>query len=321
MTGQTSVPRHIWVTGAEGFVGSYINARLVAQGQQVTGTALVATPSLKQLDVSKSEQVARVLKNLTSEDVVIHAAACAHVDWCEEHPRESSLINRQGTEYIADRVAQAGARLVYFSSEYVFDGAAGPYAEDDTPAPLNVYGQQKLMAEQYVATRVPNHVIVRTTTVFGYEVAQKNFLMSLLGRLQADNNEVLVPHDQVSTPTYVVDVATITADVAGRDDIQGLLHVAGGERMNRLELARRITQVFGGSLASLKGVSTATLHQSAQRPLSAGLRIDRLRSLQYTVTDLEKALNLIKNAHGYDLRADQGIGGPVLPGKIWSATV
>lgn len=293
----TAGRRRIWVIGGDGFIGSYLLAQLRNEGVELCGTSLAGGRDLRQLDILDRHQVRTVFRELRPDDIVIHTAAQAHVDWCEQHPVESAAVNVTGSSYVADAVAQAQARLVYFSTDYVFDGRSGPYRETDAPAPLNVYGQQKLLAEHYVARHVPKYLIIRTTTVFGYEANGKNFLMSLIRRLR-QQEEILVPSDQVSTPTYVNDLARIAADVAKRDEITGMLNVVGEERMSRLELGRLIAFVFQLDERRLRGVPTAELGQIAARPLSAGLSIDRLKALAYTSTTVARALDIIKSTYG-----------------------
>lgn len=285
MTGAFVRGRKVLVTGASGFIGGRVCSRLTQQDWKTFSSTV---------DIRDEAAVAAACGELTSQDVVIHAAALTNVDWCEDNPIEAAAVNVDGTRHVALAAAKTGARLIFFSSEYVFDGVQGPYTEDSVPNPINEYGRQKLAGEAIVRQLCRNYLIIRTTTVFGYQPGGKNFLVSFLERMR-NQEEVPVPFDQVSTPTYVEDIARITADLAGRSEIQGILNIAGPDLMSRVDLARAIARVYRLDAARVQPMATAQLRQSAARPLQAGLVIDRLKSLGYATTNVEAALQAIKN--------------------------
>lgn len=299
MTG-TSDPgkdKRVFITGASGFIGSRVSYDLTQLGWDIVPVAA---------DVRSTNAVNAAFQTATSQDAIIHAAALSNVDWCENHPKEAVSVNVAGTRNVAAAAKQAGARLIFFSSEYVFDGQAGPYDENSQPNPISEYGKQKLSAEKLIGELCSNYLIIRMTTVFGYEEAGKNFLMSCISRMQTQP-VVQVPDDQISTPTYVEDIARITADLAGRPDVQGILNIAGPDLMSRTDFATAIVEAFGLDLARLQPVSTAELEQPARRPLKAGLKIDRLKSLGYTTTNVKTSFSQIKTD-----TANQDVSGAIL---------
>jgi len=262
------------VVGAGGFVGGYLCQALAESGHQVWGTYHRRhRPGLLPLDIVDREATGALVARVRP-DVILHPAAMPDVERCEAFPLESYQVNVTGLGHILDAANAAGARLIHFSSEYVFDGLAGPYSENDTPNPLSAYGRQKLTGEKLVLGRAPDALIVRTTVVYGWERRVRNFAGRVIAELRA-GRPVKAPRDQISSPTYVADLAQITCELATRG-ASGLCHVAGAERADRYTFALVVAEIFGLDAGLIIPVFTAELGQKAPRPLSAGLDVGKL---------------------------------------------
>ncbi|HSF29769.1 MAG TPA: SDR family oxidoreductase, partial [Candidatus Tectomicrobia bacterium] len=202
--------KRILVTGISGFLGRYVAGSLQDR-YQVLGTYRThATPldgcELTRLDVDDAGGV-RATTHAFRPDVVVHTVALGDVDACERHPYEAYRINVQGTEAMAQAAEAVGARLLYISTDQVYDGVEGNYDEADAPNPLMVYGRTKLEAEQRVATICHDAVILRLALMYGWGTpTRSNFVDWLLQRLQA-GHEVPLFVDQYRTPLYVVQAA------------------------------------------------------------------------------------------------------------------
>jgi dTDP-4-dehydrorhamnose reductase len=265
------------VIGASGQVGAALHARLAARGHSVTGTHhRVPQPGTRPLDLGDAAAVERVIGE-TAPAWVFCPAGLSHVDYCEEHQEEARRANRDAPAAAAGAAARAGAGFVYYSTEYVFDGVAGPYGEDDPPRPLSVYGRSKLEGERAAAEANPRALIIRTTVVYGPEPQGKNFICQLLRRARA-GERVTVPADQRSSPTYNQDLAAATIELAERA-VSGVVHLAGPVVLDRHAFVLTACEVFGLDPALVAPVTTAALGQRAARPLNAGLKIERARSL------------------------------------------
>ncbi|MFN8625618.1 MAG: SDR family oxidoreductase [Candidatus Binatia bacterium] len=264
----------VLVVGASGFVGSRLQE--VFPGECVGTYHSHPVAGLLPLDVRDRDAVDRVVAEV-APDLIFHPAAQAHVDWCETHVEESFEINVHGARNVAEAARKVGARYIYFSSDYVFNGAAGPYTEDATPDPLNAYGRQKLAAECLVAQDLENYLIVRLCGVYGYQREGKNFVMALLerGRRAESMN---VPCDQWGTPTYAASLAAAVKALA-LSAHRGIVHVVGPECMDRATFARLACAVFGLDPAFLRPCRTAELQQAAPRPLRGGLVAEKVRGL------------------------------------------
>jgi dTDP-4-dehydrorhamnose reductase len=219
----------------------------------------------------------RALIDDSAAEAVFFAAASTHVDACEDDPATAFAVNRDAPAAAAAAAARRGAPFVLYSTEYVFDGAAGPYAEDDPVRPLSVYGRSKLAGERAALEANADAIVIRTTVVYGADPQAKNFVHQLLRRARA-GERVQVPADQRSSPTYVEDLAAASIALVDKRS-HGVFHVAGPEVVDRYGFAREVCRVFGLDPRVLEAVTTASLGQKAARPLAAGLRIDRIRGL------------------------------------------
>ena len=254
------------VVGASGLLGGALLARL---GPAATGTyAHNPRPALIELDVTDSGRVGDVIE-ASRPDVIIDCAAWTHVDGCEQDPERSHAVTVGGAENVARVAEKIGARMIFVSTDYVFDGRDGPYRLGAPTAPINVYGRHKLEAEGVVAAVCPNHAIVRTCNLYGYQEGGKNYSMAVFERGRA-GEKILAAADQWGNPTLADDAANAIA-VAAMSDVRGALHLAGPTYVDRLAWAQRAAAAFGVGARAIERVTTAALGQAAKRPLKAGL--------------------------------------------------
>lgn len=255
------------IIGASGLVGATL-LETAPRDQKVIGTAFSQNlTGLTHLDARNESAVQQLLYGT---DVVLMPAAFPNVDACEQNPLETRTINVNAVEIVAKACQANQIKLVYFSSDYVFDGRNGAYSENSQPNPINQYGRQKLEAEQAIATYLPkHHLILRTTWVVGQEKLGKNFLYRAVQTLRR-NESLIVPNDQIGNPTSVSDLAKATWSLLEKN-ANGVFHVAGQSWLSRLEFTYNIADTFSLPTQNIVGVSTASLGQLAPRPLQAGL--------------------------------------------------
>jgi dTDP-4-dehydrorhamnose reductase len=264
------------VIGASGQVGGALVTRLTERGHEAVGTHHGhPQPGTRSLDLTDAAATERCIA-ATEPDWIACPAGLTAVDYCESHGDEAMAANRDAPAAAARVAAKRGAGFVYFSTEYVFDGEAGPYAEDDAVHPQSVYALSKLEGERRVVEENPRAMVIRTTVVYGPESQGKNFVYQVLRRARA-GEPVRVPNDQRSSPTYNVDLAAATVELIERD-FRGVLHVAGPVVLDRRAFALEVCAAFGLDAGLVEGVTTASLGQPARRPLHAGLVIDRARA-------------------------------------------
>lgn len=264
----------ILIIGASGLVGSHLFREGELRGHEIMGTYYQrATPQLYFLDATDKQTVKEIIKKF-KPDVVLFPAAKPYVDYCQLNPEETWKINVDTVKNVLEEIVEREIFFVYFSSDYVFDGCCGPYSEEDVINPLSVYGKQKAECERIVRKMCPQHIIIRTTGVYGWEDEQKNFVASLIKRVNSGET-VTAPVDQIGSPTYAADLARAVFELI-KNKTTGTYNVSGPEVMNRYEFALLIASIFGLNQTLIKPVLTSKLNQNAPRPLKAGLLIAKL---------------------------------------------
>ncbi len=256
----------ILVVGASGFVGG---ALLRAYGRRAIGTYWhSATPGLERLDMCDAAAVDALVDRLQPR-IIIHPAAQPNVDRCESEIDESYRVNVTGTVNVARAARRTGARYLYFSTDYVFNGKVGPAPVDAPTDPLSVYGRHKLEAEVFIRENLDNYVIARTCGVFGFHPQGKNFIMALLDKGRR-GEPMRVPSDQWGTPTYVDNLAQAVQELAELDFV-GIAHPVGPDFLVRIEFARLAAEILGLDPSFLQATPTSQLGQAAARPVYGGV--------------------------------------------------
>jgi len=277
----------VLLIGAGGLVGRHMRQAL--PGMQVTATYRANPPDGGiALDITDHDAARRTIRD-TEPDIVVLAAAEAYVERCEREPAATRLVNVEAPRAIAAEAAARGSLLVVFSSEYVFDGTAGTYAEGADRRPINEYGGQKVELEDLVLA-TGRGLVCRTSGVFGADPRRKNFVLQLVDRLRA-GQPFDVPSDQLITPTCASDLASAVARLITLGQ-NGIVHVAGPQILGRYEFAQLVAKTFALPAGLLRARATDELGLAARRPLRCGLEVKRLRDLLGTdLTDLDVALN------------------------------
>ena len=280
------------IIGASGLVGGHLMEAVKTRGLEVVGTYRTnQVHEMVPVDINQAESLAALVRSVSPS--VIYLPACrANVDYAELHPDETYQTNVVGVANVIKAANQTGAKLVYFSTDYIFDGRSGPYSEGHPANPVCEYGRQKLFAEHLIATQAQDYLIVRTTGVYGWERQGKNFiyrLMSVLG----SGDTLTVPVDQLGTPTYANNFVRAVVELALTTHRQ-VFHVAGTEVADRFEFALEAARSLNLNGDLIRPVSTAELGQTAPRPLQAGLRVDKASaSLPFPLMGYHEGLRMM----------------------------
>lgn len=295
------------VVGSTGLVGRAVSAALESNGWDVVGTSRSASMAgLQPLDIRDRQAVARLLAEVKPK-ITLLPAAMTDVDGCERDPATAQAVNVDGARHVAESAAAMRSSLVYYSTDFIFDGIAGPYSEDSDPNPVSVYGTTKLAAEQLIQAVGSDHLIIRTTVVYGWDRGSKNFAMQVWRQL-SNGEQILVPSDQLGTPTladYLGEVTVRLLEVGRR----GIINVAGKDRLSRANFARRLARSFGLDAQLVVDVPTAASVQFARRPLEAGLLTEGLASALHTEPmNLDEALRRVRRHWRADTHVPTGGG-------------
>ena len=284
----------IFIVGASGFVGRIMYEYLSKNHETYGSFYSNPAKGLIHLDMTDQNEVAEILTSL-KPDVIIHPAANPNVEYCEEYPKETWQVNVEGSKNLIEIARDIGAKFVYFSSDYVFDGINGPYSENDIPSPINEYGLQKLAVEKLIKNSLENYLIIRITIVYGWERRGKNFVMGLIKNLK-NGRSMNIPIDQIGSPTYVNNMVQVVKELIESDKI-GIYHVAGTDLMNRYTFAKNVAEIFELDENLLIPVTTNQLGQIAKRPLNAGMRVDKVKKdVSIRVMNVREGLEEMKNS-------------------------
>jgi dTDP-4-dehydrorhamnose reductase len=202
-----------------------------------------------QLNLSDLGAVREKLRN-TSFDILINAAGFTKVDLCETQPDRAFLINAEAPRVVAEICDQKNARLIHFSTDYVFDGAKRePYTEEDQASPISVYGESKLAGENNVLAAKSQNLVVRVSWVFGPD--RPSFIDAMVQQAQ-ENDEVDAVADKFSTPTYTLDIAAMLPQFFDANGAKGILHFANAEQCSWREYAQWAVDCCHGAGLPLK---------------------------------------------------------------------
>lgn len=269
--------RRVLIIGANGLVGQkltdiFSNDRrfdLLISARQSEAYNKAASFGYVQLDATNLSNVKELVWNFSPE-IIINAAAYTDVDGCEREKELSWKANVTAVENLITASRLVGARVVHISTDYVFDGKAGPYDETATPNPLSYYGKEKLASENAVRASGENWAIVRTMVVYGVAPkVKKNFAIWLAQELKK-GNKVNIVCDQFGNTTLADDLARGIYELV-RQNKRGLYHMAGSDILSRYEFARKLADEFGFDKSLIHPIKTAELNQLAVRPLQSGL--------------------------------------------------
>lgn len=266
----------ILIIGASGFVGSFLY-KILSKQEDVVGTFYSRQPEIKglqYLDITDKKSVETLIRE-TKPTVIILTAALTYVDYCEDHQKEAFEINVLGTANVVMMAKEIKAKLVFFSSEYVFDGQFGPYSEVDPTNPINYYGKTKLTGEEIIIDNLEDYLIIRTTIVYGYDKDGKNFIMQII-RKNRDGERMNVPIDQYGSPTFRDNLVEVVIELIKRDK-KGIYNVVGPEVINRFDFSTLAADILGLDKNLIIPKKTSELGQKAKRPLKAGLKIDKIK--------------------------------------------
>jgi dTDP-4-dehydrorhamnose reductase len=215
---------------------------------------------------------------------VIHAAAMANIDVCQSHQDEAEAINVGITARLAELCNQYGSRMVFCSTDSVFDGKQGMYVESDIPCPLNYYAETKVRAEQVIQHELDNGVVARLSLVMGVPLmgAGNSFLASMISSFQQEV-PVPMPENEIRTPVDVITLGRALLELA-RNDLTGILHIAGSTRLNRYDMGLQIAERLGYPPALVKPTDSNLMSDRAPRPNDASL--DNSKAKQVLATPM-----------------------------------
>lgn len=294
--------KRIVVTGATGFVAGSV----LTQGAEPCelhavsrGDPLDDKPqnvNWHRVEFEDAAELTRTLEKIRPE-AVIHTAAIANIDYCEAHQEEAYNANAGMTQTLADYCAQTAVKLVFCSTDNIYDGEKGLYAEDDPPNSLNYYGATKLEAERIIARPETPWTACRVALVMGLPVLGRgnSFLSRMLDQLEA-GEKLGVPDTEIRSPIDVITLGAALLELA-HNDYTGYLQLGGNDAVNRHEMAQRIARRLGYDPGRIVPNNPEHLPGRAPRPRDASLNNALARRVLKTPTqDIEGGIDLVMEA-------------------------
>lgn len=288
--------RKTLIIGASGLIGGYLYKHISLESKAFGTFQNYRLDNLIHLDITQKDAVKRTILDLKPNFVFL-PAAFTNVDLCEEQKDKCWQINVKGVDNFTSALKDTNIKLIYFSTDYIFNGQNGPYNESSPPDPLSVYGKSKLEGENIIKDNLNNFLIIRTTCVYGWDVQQKNFASRLIKKL--NNKEIVkVPTDQVTTPTYAGNLTRIAYRLV-KEDKTGIYNVSSSSLISRFNFALLIAEVFGLDREFIRAVKTKDMGQKATRPLNGGLKTDKIKKeLGIEIPSAKDELLLMKTEAG-----------------------
>lgn len=246
-------------------------------------------------DLTDKEQVEKVIRDF-HPDCIIHTAAMTNVDQCELNPEECKKINEDAVGYLLTACKPFLTHFIYISTDFVFDGTAGPYDENAIPNPLSMYGHSKLNAEKMVQESGLPWSILRTMIIYGItdDVQRSNIVLWTKSSLE-QGKDINVITDQLRGPTLAEDLADACVQAALRK-AEGIFHVSGAEVMPIIEISETVADYFSLDKKYIHPITTASLKQPAARPLKTGFIVEKaMRELNFHPHSLREGLGVVKS--------------------------
>ena len=289
----------VLITGANGLLGQKIVSDF-SPSHNVLAVDLSDEPflslsnfSYKNCDITKKEEIEAVF-NFFKPEIVINSAAYTDVDGCEINKDLAWAVNVEGVRNLVQLCQIHQAKLVHFSTDYVFDGEKGPYSENDPTHPKSFYGETKLESEKIVISSGIDFLIIRTNVLYGLGInIKKNFFLWLYEEL-SQTHKIKVVTDQLNNPTLADNLSSATKELVQRK-ASHIFHIAGATYLSRYDFALQVAQVFGLDEKNIIPIKTGELQQKASRPLRGGLKTDKAKSfLKTKLWEVEESLEYLR---------------------------
>ncbi len=290
-------PMRLAITGASGLLGREILQQACDRFDVV---AAVHSDELSipgrfervSLDLGDESSV-RAFIAQSQPDIIIHTAALTNVDMCEEQPATAQRINADGTKRLAAAIDSIDCRMIYVSTDYVFDGSSGPYSESDSTHPVNVYGKTKLEGEHAVLGLGSRAAIVRSASFLGFGGETRPTFAERMVQEISLRDSFPAADDQISNVTPIQDLAAGLLRVLDAG-VSGIWHIASPELLSRYDLALLIAKLLNIDSRRISRVPYQSLGRPAQRPLRGGLKVDKaINELGCTFRPVSECLKVL----------------------------
>jgi len=278
--------KRILITGSNGLLGQ----KLVDLLRKQSSVELIATArgnnrlpetegyTYASLDITAQEEVLAIFDQFKPH-VVIHTAAMTNVDTCETDREGCDVLNVNSVAYLIEACEKHGTYLCHLSTDFIFDGADGPYTEEGIANPISYYGESKLKAEQLLLATHIRWSIARTVLVYGIvpDMSRSNIVLWVKKSLE-DGKTIQVVTDQFRTPTLAEDLA-MGCWLLAKDEVEGIFNISGSDFLTPYEMAVMTADYYGLDKSLLQKADSSTFTQTAKRPARTGFILDKAKKV------------------------------------------
>ena len=287
-----SINMKYFITGGSGLLGE----RLATVAKENDELTLVHNnnPSENTIkcDITNEKEVNNTIEN-ENPDVIIHCAAMTNVDLCEDEKELAYKINGDGTGLLAKAADKITAKIIYVSTDFVFDGEKGYYKEDEEVNPLGIYAKSKYDGEVQLKKYSDDWAIARVSVLYGWH-SRLNFTTWVIEQLR-QNNEINIVTDQINSPTLADNAAEAIYAIA-RKDKQGIFHTAGNDAINRFDFTKKIADAFDLDDSLINPTTSKQFIQKAPRPRDSSLNVNKVeKELGITMETCSESLKRMAN--------------------------
>lgn len=294
--------KKVFITGSNGLLGQkLLSAFLQEEGFQIIAGSKGEDRTPKKqiqheyvsIDITDKEALEILFKE-HKPDILINCAAMTNVDACEDHRDACYHLNVSAVGYMADLCLEYNTHFIHLSTDFIFDGAAGPYTEEINASPTCYYGETKLISEQILQQKLSQYSILRTVLVYGviHDLHRSNIVLWAKKALE-NKQEMKIVNDQYRTPTLVEDLAAACLLVVKKEAF-GVYNIAGKDFLSILEFVKIIADFWKLETDNVKEISSDSLDLRANRPLVTGLDISKaVKELGYQPHSISEGLTLV----------------------------
>ena len=267
----------ICIVGASGLLGEgFQHISKDTENEFVFCYAKNKIPNAEQLDITREDAIKSFFQ-IHKPDVLINCSAIADLEFCEKNKSHAFNVNTLGAKKLAQACNTYDSHLIHVSTDYVFDGKAGPYQENDTPKPISYYGQTKHQSEELVLKENEKFCVVRTGMLYGWCQNRQNLGTVIISELR-NNKQIKLINDQQVSPSYTDNIAEMMLELA-QMKISGIFNVTNSSIMTRYDFGMLLSEVFGLNKSLIKSISAEDFPWKVPRPHKGGLLIEKISKI------------------------------------------
>ena len=263
----------IFVTGGSGLLGKKFIETTKDNYDIILTHNSNPTDGTVKCDITNEKEVLDVISKIEPE-CIMHCAAMTNVDLCEDEQELAYKINGDGTRNLAKASEELGCKIIYVSTDFVFDGKKENYKETDPVNPQGIYAKSKYQGEQELQKYSTNYAIARVSVLYGWN-NKPNFTTWVINELR-NNNQINIVTDQYNSPTLADNAAEAMLEIY-KQDKAGIFHTAGNDNINRYDFTQKIAEVFKLDTSLINPVTSNQFKQKAPRPQNSSLSVEKVK--------------------------------------------